>query len=228
MPSPSPSRGLIFFAVPQEAGPFRRRWASLAASRSKEAANDDRVRIAVSGMGAGNAEREFARALNHAGGPPDWIVTGGFAGGLNPELRAGDVVFEADAGSWLREPLQRAGARSATFHCADRVATTAAEKSSLRRQTGADAVEMESGILRQLARKRGIPSATVRVISDAADADLPLDFNALMTPDMKLSGVGLAWRLLRAPGKIPELIRFGRQTARAADRLAEVLVAALR
>ena len=137
------------------------------------------------------------------------------------------MVFEADSSCWLQERLSRAGARPATFHCAERAAITVAEKSSLRSQTGADAVEMESGILRQLARNRGIPSATVRVISDAADKDLPLDFNALMTPDMKLSGVGLAWRLLRAPGKIPELIRFGRQTAWAADRLAEVLVAAL-
>lgn len=213
--------GWVLFAVPEEAGPFRRRWAGAPAEVASSCG-----RILVTGMGARNAERGFQEALDD-GRPPDWVVTAGFAGGLDPAWRTGDVGFDADPGHPLAGGLAEAGARPWRFHCAERVAITVAEKSALRAATHADAVEMESGVIRRLAAARGIPSATVRVISDPADVALPLDFNALMTPDMRLSLPRLMGRLVAAPGKIPELVRFGRQTARAAGRLAEVLAAAL-
>jgi hypothetical protein len=82
---------------------------------------------------------------------------------------------------------------------------------------------MESAVLRALCRERHLPSATVRAISDAANEDLPLDFNALMTPGRKLSYVRLARTLVAAPGKIPALRRLHRQTTLAAKNLARVL-----
>src|SRR5262249_31154940 len=109
------------------------------------------------------------------------------------------------------------------FHCAERVATTAAEKQNLRTATGADAVEMESEVIRILCRKQEIPSATIRVISDALQEDLPLDFNALMTAQQKLCYSKLAWALAKSPGKIRGLLHLHRQTDRAARSLAQVL-----
>jgi len=212
----------VFFAVKEEARPFQRRWATLAGGWGRETG-----RVLVTGMGARNAERGFLAALGDGSVLPEWVLTCGFAGGLNPELPTGAVGFDADPVFPLTNQLRRAGARAWTFHCAAAIATTVAEKSALRQTTRADAVEMESGIIRRLARQRGIPSATVRVISDAAAEPLPLDFNSLMTPEMNLSVVRLAWRLLLGPDKIPALIRFGRQTERAAGGLAEVLTAVL-
>ena len=107
------------------------------------------------------------------------------------------------------------------------VAVTAYEKATLRERTGADAVEMESGIIRRLCRERGIPSATVRVISDTAQEDLPLDFNALMKPNGKLSLGRIARDVLRRPRELPALMALGRQTKLAARNLAVVLRAAL-
>jgi nucleoside phosphorylase len=150
------------------------------------------------------------------------VLTCGFAGGLNPQLALGDVVF-ATNDARLRETLSQAGARPATCHCASRVAVTVAEKAELRGKTGADAVEMESEAIQLLCRAKGIPCATVRVISDTANEGLPLNFNALASADQSLNYRKLALAIARSPGKIPALMRLGQNTKLAAVRLADVL-----
>jgi hypothetical protein len=96
----------------------------------------------------------------------------------------------------------------------------------LRIQTQADAVEMESGIIRSLCRAHAIPSATVRVITDTAEEDLPLDFNALLTADRRIHPGRLAVEILRSPCSLGELLRLRRRCVSAAARLSEVLTQA--
>ena len=210
-----PGFTLVFFAVPEEAKPFLKRRMEF-----------PRVEVVVTGMGRTNATKSFNAAVGR--NQPDQVLTCGFAGGLNPELSPGAVVFSTSEGSALHDLLAGAGARPGRIHCADRVAVTATEKRLLRDTTGADAVEMESGILQQLCNSRNIPCATVRVISDSAGEDLPIDFNALMTSDHRLDFRRLAWTLMKSPGKIPGLMRLQRNTAAAAESLASVLVQVLR
>jgi nucleoside phosphorylase len=213
MAGPTEGAVLVCFAVQEEAAPFRR---ALPAN----------VTILVTGMGAAAAERALKDQLTAA----DWgaVLTCGFAGGLNPALPIGAVLCDTDEGFPLHQALLDAGAASARFHCAERVAVTAFEKATLRKRTGADAVEMESGIIRKICRQRGLPSATVRVISDTAQEDLPLDFNTLMKPNGKLSLGRLAGQVLRRPRKIPALMALGNHSKLAARRLAAVLREALR
>ena len=202
---------LLTFAVKAEAGPFQ-----------KLARPLQRSQILVTGIGARNAGESIRRVLSRE--LPKLVLTCGFAGGLNPELATGTVIFSADEDSALSPALLAAGARRAGFHCAERVVTTAEEKRALRQGTGADAVEMESGVIRAICREHNVPSATVRVISDAADEDLPLDFNRLMNADQNLAYGRLAAALLKSPGKIGALLKLQKQTRAAAEKLAEVLV----
>ena len=193
---------LVCFAVPQEAQAFQK----LVRGRAD-------VRVVITGMGTRNAERAMREALREL--RPSRVFTCGFAGALNPELVIGDVICTRET------PVT--GAKSVNFFCASRVAVTVAEKSALRAQTGADVVEMESAVIARVCAAAGVECVTLRAISDTAHEDLPLDFNALMTEDEKLNPLKLALAILKAPQKIPALIRLGKNSALAAERLAEVL-----
>jgi adenosylhomocysteine nucleosidase len=210
----NPSPILVCFAVKEEANGLGRPHKS------------DSWKTLLTGMGKKNATASIRQAL--AEFQPRLVISAGFAGGLNSELKFGTVVFDEDANAGLAERLLKAGAVPAKFHCADRVAVTAAEKRALHQSTGADAVEMESSVIRTLCREHKIPSATIRVISDAAGTDLPLDFNALMTPDYQIHYGRLALQLLWSPGKISQLISFQHATSLAAKNLGLVLLPLLR
>ena len=200
---------LVCFALKEEAVPFR-----------KIAAGKSGVAIVIVGIGRVNAEKSIREFL--AVNSPAQVFTCGFAGGLNPELKLGDVRFEtADAS--LGSRLIAASAKPATFFCADRIATTVAEKKQLRSETGADMVEMESAAIHAVCRERGIPCATVRVISDTAAEDLPLDFNALSKPDKSLDFGKLFLAIAKSPGKIGALMALQKKTSFAARQMAAVL-----
>jgi hypothetical protein len=230
---------LVCFALKEEAAPFR-----------KIAAGKSGISILITGIGRQNAEKSMREFL--AGGtnvpasrrqdtsssqarlvraiaPPTLVLTCGFAGGLNPELKLGDAVFELPdselrtPNSELHQKFLAAGAKPAKFSCADRIAATTAEKKKLRDATGADAVEMESATIHAVCRERNIPCATIRVISDTANEDLPLDFNALAKLDLSLDYGKLALAIAKSPVKVGALLKLRKNARFAAERLAAVL-----
>ena len=208
--SNKPSITLVCFAVKEEAAPFKRL-----------VHKDASIRVLVTGMGKRNSEKAVRTFLEHQ--TPALVLTCGFAGGLDPTLKLGDVLYEADYETGLIDRLARLKAKQSRFLCASHIVVTSGEKRALRSTTGNDAVEMESGCIRMLCHERNIPSATIRVISDTAEEDLPLDFNAFMTPDDNISYARLGLAVLKSPGKIAQLLALQKRTALAAENLAQVL-----
>lgn len=186
------------------------------------------ARSVITGMGQMNSSAAVEKRLGEIS-TPSLVLTCGFAGGLNPAFKNDQIIFSADEDQpKLREALEKAGATKANFYCATRVAISSQEKLNLWHATGLDAVEMESDVIRDICRDRGIPSATVRSISDSAMEDLPLDFNTLMTPTQNINYRKLAWALVRAPMKVAELLAFQQKTQSAAKALGDYLVKLLR
>jgi adenosylhomocysteine nucleosidase len=208
--SSKPASILVCFAVENEAKPFR-----------PHVRRIEGVHILVTGMGHKNARRSISERLKFT--RPELVISSGFAGSLAPNLRCRDIVFEEPLSPALRTVLEQTRAHAATFHCASRIAVTQQEKRLLREQTGSDVVEMESGIIAEVCRKEGIPVAVIRVILDEAEEDLPLDFSRMLDENERLLFGKLFMALIRSPGKIPDLIRFGNRSKKAAIALADTL-----
>jgi nucleoside phosphorylase len=210
----SPPLILVCFAVKEESNPFER-----AAKAHRN------IRVALTGMGRMNAEKAIRRLLHDQ--RPDMVISSGFAGGLKPDLVSGTVVYAADQTVESALPLLAAGAYQVRFLCSGRVAATAVEKGALRKSTGADAIEMESEVICSICSEARIPSATIRVILDAAHEDLPLDFNQVMTKDQQLDWRKMTLVLINSPRKVAALLRLQKRSRAAAARLSEALLKVL-
>jgi adenosylhomocysteine nucleosidase len=203
---------LITFAIPAEARPFQRRLPQ----------PHPHLHLLVTGIGQRNAAAALRKSLTAVS--PHLVLSCGFAGGLDPALRPGTVLFEADTDFPLTKALQGAGARPARFHCANRIVGTAQDKRILREETGADAVEMESAAIRKICTEAGISSATVRAISDTALETLPLDFNLYLDDMNRLRFAKMAAAIVLSPGRLRGSIQLQRQSQEAAANLARVLL----
>src|SRR5437870_2707431 len=104
------------------------------------------VRLAITGIGERNAAESVRRLIESS--RPGFVLTCGFAGGLNPKLSPGAIVFSCDDELPISPALLQFGAVPARFHCAPHIVITAATKRQLWQITSADAVEMESKIIR--------------------------------------------------------------------------------
>jgi len=97
--------------------------------------------------------------------------------------------------------------------------TDASGKAALHASTGALAVDMESHVAAAFAEAHGLPFATLRVISDAADRALPQAAQVGMKPDGGMDLPAVLWSLAKNPRQLPALIRTGREAEVAFGRL---------
>jgi len=129
------------------------------------------------------------------------VLITGFAGALDPALKAGEAVsyercLNEKGGSIDCLPLK-------TFSLAigisvSRVIVNASEKHRLRHAHNADAVDMESFEILRACGERELKGSVLRVISDEAQEDLP-DFNLAIKDDGSIDRRELPRVLLARP-----------------------------
>jgi 4-hydroxy-3-methylbut-2-en-1-yl diphosphate reductase len=159
------------------------------------------VKVRRSGMG--RRELDF--------GDADAVGVAGLCGGVDPSLRAGDVVLATELrsedgktiqcpdSSLLAEPLRRMGLKTTagTLYTASRIVGRA-ERLKLRDQ-GVLAVDMESAWLAEAAGDR--PVAVLRVVVDTAD-------RRLASPRTLVAGARGLWTLRRASAAFVDWAEF--------------------
>ncbi|MGH8337313.1 MAG: hypothetical protein ACRD4H_01005 [Candidatus Acidiferrales bacterium] len=228
-------RILVSFALENELAPWRRLRSFTRAAELDFAAYDAKVgaadvRVVLTGVGPERARFVVARALQWA---PDVCISSGVAGSLRASYRVAEVfvareVMDLESGRTIAtdrelvEAARKQGIRAIErlLSSADMV-SSAEGKSRLGRM--AEAVEMESFAVLTEASVRKIPAVAIRAISDSADQDLPMDFSGVMDHEGKVKTSKLARSLALRPHKLPALLRLGRNTHRAATKLAEFL-----
>jgi adenosylhomocysteine nucleosidase len=149
------------------------------------------------------------------------LVSIGFCGALDPALRYGQIFFASEVRYENR--IFPAGGTDGPLLSLDRVVTTAAEKRMLNR-SGARAVEMEAGEVAQFAQARKIPFHCIRVVTDTAQENLPLDFNKLRDGAGRFSRPKIIARACLKPFKLfPELMQLDRRCRGAALALGDFI-----
>ncbi len=109
------------------------------------------------------------------------------------------------------------------------VRTTAVKGYHAPRAARCRAIDMESAGVASVAGEAGIPWIAIRGVTDTLQEDLPLAFEDYTTPAGEVNRARVLAAALRRPALIPDLLRLGSESLRAARNLAifvEALVGA--
>lgn len=237
-PPAPPCAAAIVFAVAVEADAFERMATEVveihsATHRFRRGIVAGRP-VAWCVAGIGEQAAASAVRLLVAGHRPGMVVTAGFAGGLDPALPRGGLVRPVasvtERGS-ESIPLSRIGGANADGHSGvtivtvPHVAATAESKRRLAASSGAAVVDMETRAVATAAREAGLPCASIRVISDSADQDLPREITALAAPQSAARRLGTALAaVVRRPAAAGDLWRVWEQAVIDGRTLAAALV----
>jgi len=184
-----------------------------------------------------SSERAAACARRLAAEGARLLVSFGVAGGLDPGLRAGDLVLAdavRDGEAMLKTDASMVARLRAVLPEAKVGAVLGVEspiadppdKARLRAATGAIALDMESHALARVARETGRGFVVVRAIADTAGVALPPAALLAARPDGTLALGRVLGSILSQPGQISGLIRLAFATRRALaalDRAARAL-----
>lgn len=210
----------VTFALPEESRDFRKAIGDGAHAH---------LRVEHFGVGPAMAAERVNSLL--AGPKPRLLICAGFAGGLDPKLRTGDLVVAENLSTPELLARVRAVAPGTTpFSCGSILSRTLpvesiADKATLFRETGALAVDMESEAVAAACRAAGVPLLVVRTISDPADAALPVPFADWFDVQGQRPRVaGLLRYLATRPGQILPFARFVRGLTPARQALTRFLI----
>ena len=179
----------------------------------------------VTGGGTASGAEAAARRAIEAGATA--LVSFGLAGGLDPTLRPGALIVPTavlcDDVAHAADPALVAWLGGATPHrllAAATIATDAAAKRRLWLETGAAAVDLESGAVARVAKAHGLPFAVLRAICDPAERDLPPAALVALDASGAIGLARVAGSVAARPGQIPALLRLAADAAAARRALA--------
>lgn len=191
---------------------------------------DADVRVVLTGAGRFAAQRAMDHAFSEK---PDVCIASGLAGALKADYLPGQVLVARSVANLagtrvvfghteLISLAIKSGAKvAAKLFASERAIGTAKEKQQL--GASGDAVDMESLYVLVAAGQRSVPAVAIRAISDAVDADLPLDFDRVFDEQGNVSIAKVLGQVVLKPHRIAGLLRLANDSERAAGELAAFL-----
>ena len=191
--------------------------------------------LATSGPGAVAAAKACRMLLDvHR---PQWLISAGFCGGLQPELRrnaivaATEFVDRPELTAALAGGVSKAATAGVTspqhqgrMATVPRIVARSVDKRVLGEATRALVCEMESAAVVEVCAERSISCLVLRVVSDPVEEDLPPDLEPLMSAKSTARTLGaVVGALWRRPASAKDLWQLKENALTAADTLANHL-----
>lgn len=188
-----------------------------------------RIVVVETGVGKAAAEKIARETLAYY--QPQWVVSAGFAGGLAEGIARGEfVVADASAnlsGASLAIGLSMAsqkGVHVGKLLTVDRIIRKSAEKLALGKEHQAVACDMETFAIAAVCRDRGLRFLSMRVITDSADEELPVETEQLIAQPTLAGKLGAAARALwKRPGAAIDIWKLQDEAFKASERLGKFL-----
>jgi adenosylhomocysteine nucleosidase len=193
------------------------------------------LQLLETGIGVAKTVENLRRCLEQ--GTAQAVFGIGFAGGLSPELHAGDLVIArrirrgsvtVPASADLLAVAEKVRLHEVAVHfgtlvTVDQVLGDSAAKRSLgaslkHHETGC--VDMESSAIAQVCSERQIPFLMARCVTDAVEEDLPIDFNRCRKSDGAIDLKRVLLSALGDPRAFARLWRLRNRSKCCAENLA--------
>jgi nucleoside phosphorylase len=223
----------VTFALPAESSEFLRR---LRARTSTERngvrivrgkIDDQRVEVLHTGAGEKVCRQRVEKFLQDQ--QFDLLISTGFAGALNDELQAGDLLLAKNF-STIDLNERRSFFSSFPIHTADLLTVaglidSSEERNRIARASGAAAVDMETEFIARACAEHGVPLLSLRVVSDTPRKPFPAPMKVLFDMERQRTDYRqLSLYVLKNPATLWRLIRFGIQVAHARKALTKAIV----
>jgi adenosylhomocysteine nucleosidase len=189
---------------------------------------DRDVTIVHTGVGAENCNERLEILLHKA--RPEFVITAGFAGAVAENLAVGDLILAENFShptllNLAKEILRNRNARSVKLFTSASVINSTSERAEIARQSGAAAVDMETGAIVGVCSAHGVPVLSLRAISDTPRDPLPAPPDLLFDIERQRTNYGRLFAyILREPASALRLLRFGQSIARVRKVLTDAII----
>lgn len=187
---------------------------------------NDSVLVALAGTGPHNAQ---AAALLLIAQGATQLISWGCAAALDSPLKPGDLILATSlinaeepqteafeiTRAWQSHCQKQLGATLTTYTgtlaSSKTIIASSAHKKHLHTTTGANALDMESVAVAEVAKQHGYPFIAIRAIADPVNMDLPPAISAAMNTEGEVVLSRLLSYLVRHPTELLGLITVGLQ-----------------
>jgi adenosylhomocysteine nucleosidase len=164
----------------------------------------------------------------------EWLISAGFAGALDQELRVGHLLIAENYSSpkfLAARQLELAADKIFLGKLATvpRMIESMTQRETLNRRTGAAAVDMETETIAEICQAHDVPMLSLRAISDTADEPFPAPAHVLFDlAKQKTDFVRLGSYLVTHPAALARLNAFRQRIGIARKALTDALDKILR